>query len=283
MTTCNTIKLSVLALVSLATTAASARTATSGGAGIAHGGATPRGMRNEQGPLPTTYGLVEMSALGFKNAMEQNVRQTDGTLVITRGEKTVETRFAVESALRFQRQLLHVDLSQQSSFEAASLISSWVSLQKIKEVFITGPSKAREPEIYRQVKKILETAVYLEFVKTGLHPEHGRIEPIAQDSAPSNVPASVDAAVKRLKETLPLKDRAVLANMQPDELDHLKSGLGEYIKQNFGLYTGNSDLLQSCAEVGGIVQPLADEACAVILRALWRDLQSTHKLRVIKG
>ncbi len=39
MTTCNTIKLSVLALVSLATTVASARTATSGGARIAHGGA----------------------------------------------------------------------------------------------------------------------------------------------------------------------------------------------------------------------------------------------------
>ena len=221
--------------------------------------------------------------MGFKHAMEQNVINSDGTLLITRGRKTVETRYAVETALRYQRQLLHVDLSQQSAFEAASLASSWVSLQNIKVIFVTGPSGEQDTRIYEQTKKILETAFYLEFVKTGLHPEHPRMKTLNEDALRPGMPGSVDEAIDRLKQTLPLKDRAIIANMRPEELDHLRSGLGDYIKQNFGIYTGNTALLQSCADLGGLVQPLPEEACAVILRALWQDLQTTHRLRIIKS
>ena len=251
--------------------------------GISHGGWAPRGMRNEQGPLPAQYGLQEVLSMGFKHAMEQNIMNSDGTLLITRGRKTVETRYAVETALRHQRQLLHVDLSQHSAFEAASLTSSWVSLQNIKVVFVTGPSAAYDAKIYDQTKKILETAFYLEFVKTGLHPEHPPVAPLAEGAPQPGMPRSVDEAIARLKQSLPLKDRAVIANMRPEELDHLRSGLSDYIKHNFGIYTGNMALLQSCADLAGLVQPLPEEACAVILRALWKDLQTTHKLRIIKG
>lgn len=251
--------------------------------GIDHGGWTSRGMRNDDGPLPVHYNLEVILPLGFKAAMEKNIDISDGTLLITRGQKSVETRYAVETALRFQKQFLHVDLSQHSDFESASLTSSWVALQNISIVFITGPTANQDQKIYNQVKKILETAIYLEFVKTGLHPDHKKISSFSNDDMQIDIPLNVNEAVKRLKEVLPLKDRAILANMQPNELDHLKSNLGDYIKQNFGLYTGNTDLLESCAQLGQINQPLADEACAVILKALWKDLQATHKLRIIKS
>ncbi len=250
--------------------------------GIAHGGFTSRGMRNEQGPLPEIYGLVQVQSLGFKQAMEHNIMESEGTLLITKSRKTAETRYAVETALRLQRQLLHVDLKQHSAFESASLISSWVSLQNIRTVFVTGPSGQFEHRIYDQTRRILETAFYLEFVKTGLHPHYPSAARITADTAQADLPSSVEEAVVQLKKTLSLKDRAMIANMQPDELDHLRSGLGEYIKQNFGIHAGNSALLQSCADSGGIVQPLPEEACSVILRALWKDLQTTHKLRIVK-
>jgi hypothetical protein len=251
--------------------------------GIAHGGWAPRGMRNDEGPLSEKYGLEQVMAMGFKNAMEQNIINSDGTLLVTRGHKTVETRYAVDTTLSHQRQLLHADLSQNSAFEAASLISSWISLQNIRTVFITGSTAAQDGTIYGQVKKILETAFYLEFVKTGLHPEHPRLKYQPNPDIPSHLPRSVQEAIERLKLVMPLKDRAVLANIQPDELDHLRAGLGDYIKQNFGLHNGNEALLQSCARSGGLNQPLADEACAVILRELWKDLRTTHKLRIVKG
>lgn len=251
--------------------------------GIDLGGWSPRGMRNDDGPIPDHYHLETVLPLGFKPAMEKNIKNSDGTLLITRGQKSIETRYAVETALRFQKQFLHIDLSQHSDFESASLTSSWVALQHIHVLFITGPSANQDSKIYGQVKKILETAVYLEFVKTGLHPDRTAITSLSHNGRQKDVPQNVGAAVERLKEVLPLKDRAVLANMQPNELDHLKSGLGDYIKQNFGLYTGNKDLLESCAQWGKVNQPLADEACAVILRALWKDLKATHRLRIVKS
>ena len=221
--------------------------------------------------------------MGFKLAMEQNIKNSDGTLLITRGRRSVETRYAVETALRYQRQLLHLDLSQHSAFEAASLTASWVLLHNIKVVFVTGPSAEQDTVIYDQAKKILETALYLELVKAGLHPENPRMAPMPSDLPQEGMPRSVNEALDRLKEAMPLKDRAILANLRPEELDHLGGGLSDYIKQNFGLYGGNAALLQSCAEVGNLVQPLPDEACAVILRALWKDLQASHKLRIVKG
>jgi hypothetical protein len=251
--------------------------------GIAHGGWAPRGMRNAQGPLPERYGLQEVSALGFKPAMEQNIINSDGTLLVTRGRKTVETRFAVENTLSHRRQLLHLDLSQYSSFEAASLASSWINLQRIKVLFVTGPSANLDPGLYGQAKKVLETAFYLGFVKTGLHPHFPTLPAPADHESQKDIPHSVDAAIRRLAETLQLKDRARIANMQPEELDHLRTGLGDYIKQKFGLYSGNTALLRSCAELGRLSRPLPDEACAVILRALWKELRATHKLRVVKS
>jgi hypothetical protein len=250
--------------------------------GIAHGGWAPRGMRNDQGPLPERYGLREVPALGFRHAMEQNVINSDGTLLVTRGQKTDETRFAVETTLGCKRQFLHLDLSQYSAFEAASLASSWISLQRIKVLFITGPSADLDPGLYDQVVKVMETAFYLGFVKSGLHPNLPTLQTPADPDLQEEFPNSVKAAIDRLVDTLQLKDRARIANMQPEELDHLRTGLGEYIKQKFGLYSGNKPLLQSCAELGQLNRPLPDEACAVILRALWKELQTTHKLRVVK-
>jgi hypothetical protein len=253
--------------------------------GIAHGGWTARGMRNEDGGIEKRYGLEEVVAMGFKEAMEKNVLHSDGTLLITRGGKSVETQYAVETALRHQRQFLHVDLSQHSAFEASSLISSWVSMNHVMVAHVTGPTETQEVKIYQNVKKILETAIYLEFVKTGLHPDRPDHRDVMTDGVSHedvDLPQSVDEAVHQLKKVLPLKDRTMMANMQADELDHLQTGLGEYIKQKFGLYMDNFNLIESCAEQSNLKQPLPDEACAVILKALWQDLRVTHKLRIIK-
>lgn len=250
--------------------------------GIAHDGWTPRGRRNQEGVLDEKYLLNEAAAVGFQKAMEQNVVDSDGTLLITRGQKIPETRFAVQMALKHQKQLLHVDLSQNSAFDGASLINSWFSMHAIRSVFVTGPTVRLDPKIYPQTFKILETAFYLGFVKSDQGNDQARDSVQLSEQVSGAYPQQVSEAVERLKSALPLKERTAMANMQFDELDHLHSGLGEYIKQNFGLYAGNDQLIKSCAEIGGLEQLIPDEACSVILRALWKDLKTTHKLRIIK-
>ncbi len=250
--------------------------------GIAHGGWTSRGKRNEEGALPGQYSLKETVSLGFQEAQEKNVAESDGTLVISKGIKSSWPTRAVQLALKHQRQFLHVDLRQYALFEAASLTNSWMAQKMIQEVYVTGPMTSEDPQIYQQTRKLLETAFYLGFVKSGIQPEHAAARTETPGHRQADHPRSVEEAVQRLKAILSLKDRSLLANMQPDELSHLNSGLGEYIKQNFGLYVGNEPLMQSCAAVGRVAKPLADEACAIILRVLWEDLRKTHKLRVIK-
>jgi len=250
--------------------------------GIAHGGWTSRGKRNEDGLLPAVYDLKETVSLGFQEALEKNVAESDGTLIISRGIKSAGSTKAVQMALKHQRQFLHVDLRQYALFEAASLANSWMSQKMIQVIYITGPMASEDAQIYQQTRKLLETAFYLGFVKSGVQPDHTANRSETPGHKRTDHPQSVEDAVQRLKSTLSLKDRSLLANMQPDELSHLNSGLGEYIKQNFGLYVGNDPLMRSCAHVGRLTNPLVDEACAVILRVLWEDLRKTHKLRVIK-
>lgn len=250
--------------------------------GIVHGGWTSRGRRNEEGVLPSMYDLKETFSLGFQEALEKNVAESDGTLVISRGIKSSGPTRAVQMALKHQRQFLHVDLRQYALFEAASLANSWMSQKMIHVVYITGPMASEDAQIYQQTRKLLETAFYLGFVKSGVQNDHAAIRSDAPERPRIDLPQSVGDAVERLKEILSLKDRSLLANMQPDELSHLNSGLGEYIKQNFGLYVGNEPLMDSCASAGGVAKPMADEACAIILRFLWEELRKTHKLRVVK-
>lgn len=249
--------------------------------GIACGGWAPLGMRNEDGPIPESYQLVETSSIGFREALHKNVSDSDGTLVITKGKRTAQTSDAVRTALALERQLLHVDLSQYALFEAASLASSWMSQRHIKTAHITGLLAGDDDQIYGQACKLLETALYLGFVKSEPQPVPGGAQP-NQSLAAKRIPRTVSEAVGALKETLSLKDRTILANLQADELNHVHSGLWEYIKQYFGLFAGNQPLLDACAGHAGLDRPLPDEACAVIIRALWEDLRRNHKLRIVK-
>ena len=54
-----------------------------------------------------------------------------------------------------------------------------------------------------------------------------------------------------------------------------------YIKESFGLLTGNHALIKSCMQAANTDQMIPDEACTVIIRALWDKLQLTHKLRIV--
>lgn len=250
--------------------------------GIDHGGWLPKGRPQQNRELIATYGLQEMDVFGERQAMEKNVQEADGALLVFRGEKIPRLKYSVEAAFKHHRQFLGIDLKQYPAFEAASLINSWTEIQKVRTVFITGATELEVPGIYRQTYKILETVFYLGFVKSDAYKMSAR-EPAALETSDRQMPPqSVRECVERLKTVLSLKERTSIANMQPDELGQLRKRLGEFVKSKYGLYAGNDALMKSCAQVGQLTQPLAEEACAVILRSLWVDLRKTHKLRIVR-
>ncbi|MFO7495324.1 MAG: hypothetical protein R6X05_06770, partial [Desulfobacterales bacterium] len=58
--------------------------------------------------------------------------------------------------------------------------------------------------------------------------------------------------------------------------------LGDYIKETFGLYVGNDDLMTACRFYLRKASVSPDEAAFAILRALWLKLRQSLRLRVIK-
>lgn len=81
-------------------------------------------------------------------------------------------------------------------------------------------------------------------------------------------PMTVEEAVDRILVELPEEDKEVIKN-KPSDFDMIfyHHGLGTWVRNKFGLWQDNEELLRSC----GCGQ--ADDASSVILRALWQKLQ----------
>ena len=55
---------------------------------IPHGGWVPKGGLAEDGPLPKKYKLTEMPTDSYQERTEQNVIDSDGTVIISHGKLT---------------------------------------------------------------------------------------------------------------------------------------------------------------------------------------------------
>ena len=124
--------------------------------GIPHGGWLPKGRLTEEGPLPGHYNLEEMPTESYRRRTEKNVMASDGTLIISRGAPTGGTDYTRVVVLRNGKQLLGIDLNNQSNLrEAASLIESWIELQRIEVLNVAGPRASKDPAIYQDTMNLL--------------------------------------------------------------------------------------------------------------------------------
>lgn len=82
-------------------------------------------------------------------------------------------------------------------------------------------------------------------------------------------PTTVDEAVRVLLRMLPDDEQQKIAAMAEDDLILMHFGLGAWIRNNLGLWQGNTALQSATGEMD------ADGASGIILKALWRTLKST--------
>jgi len=155
--------------------------------------------------------------------------------------------------------------------------------KKIEILNVAGPRASEDPAIYQDTLNILESVYYLGLVESSMTGEDNANNPMQlQVKQPEKRPQSVAEAVERLISSLPLKDNAMVANMSRNELPGLHLSLGGYIMNNFGLPSGNRELMKSCRSASKETLRHEEDAVTVIITALWKKLQQTHKLRVIK-
>lgn len=247
--------------------------------GIPHGGWVPKGRIAEDGPLPEIYHLREMPTDSYEARTEKNVQESDGTLIIARGKLTGGTDYTRQMTLKHNKQLLGIDLNFMGQFDAASLASSWIRIQHVEVLNIAGPRASKDPQIYSDVVIILEKVVQILIEED----RKAKIALIHSEKAKfSNPPKNVEEAVDSLIDELSLRDKTTISNMAEDELINLHISLGEYIRNEFGLWTGNKDLMDSCSAIAQVDKVYEDTASVIIIEGLWKRLRETHKLRLVK-
>ena len=82
------------------------------------------------------------------------------------------------------------------------------------------------------------------------------------------LPQTIEQAVGVLLEQLPAGEKHKIAAMLRDDLINLHFGLGTSIRNDFGLWSGNTALLEST----GNSHP--DDAAMAIIAALWHRLNN---------
>ena len=152
-------------------------------------------------------------------------------------------------------------------------------MRNIRILNVAGPRASKDPEIYGDVVRILEQTIQIliyEDKKSGAEsgPDTNR--------KPLNPPKTVDQAVERLISEMAFKDKSTIANMAEIELSVLHKTTGEYIRNAFGLWSGNKDLMTSCCFFAKRDKISEDEASSIIIRELWKRLRETHRIRVVE-
>lgn len=130
--------------------------------GIPHGGSIPKGRINEDGRLPDKYQLKEMPTSSYARRTEQNVIDSDGTLIVSHGKLTGGSAYTKEMAVKCNKPWHHSDLNKTNIFQEVIFIVNWIKLNRIKTLNVAGPSASEDPRIYQDVINLLEMAIRIE-------------------------------------------------------------------------------------------------------------------------
>jgi hypothetical protein len=242
--------------------------------GIAHGGWVACGRMVDDGLLPGRYRLNEVAFSGGPSSAEANLEMSDGVLLMARGPLSGDAAAVHDQARRRRHPHLLLDLDRFTRFQSSLLINAWLRAKQVETLFITGPREHEQPSIYRDTMACFRAAWWTLMMA----------EPVSgvKQSAPhDDVPRTLDEAVARLKQTLPLKDQVTIANMRADEITGLRATLGRYVQKQFGLWDGNLELVQSCRQATDRKLLGDEEIAEVIIARLAQELHKTHTLRVL--
>ena len=121
--------------------------------GIPVGGWCPKGRRAEDGPLPPRYPLRETPSPAYAQRTGWNVRDSDGTLILTAGPLQGGTALTAEEASRQGKPVLVIDLAQPSSIPD---VRAWTRAHRIGVLNVAGPRASEAPDVYEKAYAYLE-------------------------------------------------------------------------------------------------------------------------------
>lgn len=245
---------------------------------IPHGGWMLSGDPAVGEPLPEKYHLQKMKTKSLTKCVERNVKDADGTLILTFTEDLPDdATSARKSAGKYHTPWLQINLGRIGEFEAAQSIHEWVKERKIHVVHVVGATRGKPKKKADEITAgLLEAVYYLGLIENNM-------TAAAKAAVPSleTPPESIDEIVSRISTEMTLKDRVIVANLQEPQLEVLQPTLGRYILSQLEQWQKNpadvfslSKLKEGAADI--------EEVSAAIIEKLWAKLRATHRLRMVK-
>jgi len=130
---------------------------------IPHGGWIPKGRKTEDGILPDKYHLKEMPTGSYPKRTEQNILDSDGTLIISHGKLTGGSALTRKLAKKHERLWIHADMDKLSVSDAVKTVRSWINRNSIQILNVAGARASKDPEIYKVTFQLLKTVLNVDY------------------------------------------------------------------------------------------------------------------------
>jgi hypothetical protein len=124
--------------------------------GLPCGGWSPKGRRAENGAIPARYPLREMPSPKYPPRTAKNVREADGTLILTVGAPTGGTALTVKLSKKHRKPFLVVDLARGGDPTA---VRKWIRENEIGVLNVAGPREGKAPGIHDKAVRFLQAVL----------------------------------------------------------------------------------------------------------------------------
>jgi hypothetical protein len=125
------------------------------------GGWCPAGRLDEFGKIPDQYPVQELQGGGFSERTLQNVKDSDGTVVIYSEELRGGTEQTVRFCVELKRPHQLIDASKIYAEDAAKLIADFLRKNRIDILNIAGPRQSEWPEGYDYASGVMSAFLKL--------------------------------------------------------------------------------------------------------------------------
>jgi hypothetical protein len=250
--------------------------------GTAYGGWIPKNGSVPGGINTDKYNLTEMPTTHRIETFKKNIRESDGTLMLSHGTLSSHVKSTKKTILRYSTPLLHVDLNSTNAFNAASLINDWIVDNDLSVLHVTGPTEKEDDKIYSATLDILQAVYFLNLTETSMNQSMGVQDLLAQPLNTAALPTTTEAAVDIIINEMHLKDRTLMANLKKEELAPLQLTLGLYIQKKLDIWSRDPTLYQACVASAEKENLDKSNLPMVLIQMIWKKLKDTHRLRVVK-
>ncbi len=117
------------------------------------GGWCPAGRRAEDDNIDGLYPLQETPSDRYAQRTEWNVRDSEGTLIITDGRLTGGTLFTKVCAERLNKPCWISETKEPPEVDG---FRRWLQTNRIETLNVAGPRESHRPGIYEQAKALLQ-------------------------------------------------------------------------------------------------------------------------------